>query len=690
MGHSIFKIKTEFDITKTQNQMLTLENKMVKLADRADRVRNKLTELGNAKIKTTEYAELEKELKLVNKETEKLGNKVASLSEKGTYNAKFKDAKSEYTERLNYADQLEQKMHQMAMNGTAFIEPTTTEAYKKAEQDLEACNREMTILNQKHEELKSKQVDVDKGTNRIARRFKKLVASVFVFSQFTKAFYAMISAMKDGLQDMALYSEEYNNKMSACSSATAELKYNLASMAEPILSILLPTFATLVGWINTAVEAVTKFLSVMGGKNTYTKAKKQVIDYAKGVRDAEKANKGALASFDDVDVLDNSSQNSTSNGGLSGANAFEEVEIESTFLETVGRIRDLFMEILPYAIGIGVAIGLWKLGSFLTGLLVVGSTFGLIMGTLVLISGLALAIYSYFQMWENGVDGWGIVYYIAGIALAVVGLLVLFGPVAAGIGIIVGAVAGLILAIKDIMENGLNASNLTLLIISIIGILLGVMVAFGAKAMLIVAIIGLVIGIIAAAIKWTENGEEALGHLKDAFKALGDFVSKIFAGDMEGAFESLEQAGKSFGNFFISIAEGIANGFIKMVNVIIDAINSIEFGPVPDWVPLIGGKSFNLGIPNWNAHVEIPRLATGAVFPGGNPYMAIVNDQPAGQTNIETPLSTMVDAFKMAMADMGGVSGGKVEIVIDGKVLGVATLPYLQNEINRVGTTLVK
>lgn len=67
--------------------------------------------------------------------------------------------------------------------------------------------------------------------------------------------------------------------------------------------------------------------------------------------------------------------------------------------------------------------------------------------------------------------------------------------------------------------------------------------------------------------------------------------------------------------------------------------------------------------------------------------MAIVNDQPAGQTNIETPLDTMIEAFRTAMAETEGAFGGTIEIVLDGKVLGTATLPYLQGEANRIGTT---
>ena len=55
-----------------------------------------------------------------------------------------------------------------------------------------------------------------------------------------------------------------------------------------------------------------------------------------------------------------------------------------------------------------------------------------------LIAGAALMVYNYVKMWKDGVDWEGIVGYVSGLALAVTGLLILFGPVAAGIGLIVG------------------------------------------------------------------------------------------------------------------------------------------------------------------------------------------------------------------------------------------------------------
>jgi len=71
---------------------------------------------------------------------------------------------------------------------------------------------------------------------------------------------------------------------------------------------------------------------------------------------------------------------------------------------------------------------------------------------------------------------------------------------------------------------------------------------------------------------------------------------------------------KSIGDFVGGIVDGIAGGFKKMANSVIDVLNNLIKGAnklkfdIPDWVPLIGGKTFGLNIP------IIPRFDVGTKF----------------------------------------------------------------------------
>ena len=110
-------------------------------------------------------------------------------------------------------------------------------------------------------------------------------------------------------------------------------------------------------------------------------------------------------------------------------------------------------------------------------------------------------------------------------------------------------------------------------------------------------------------------------------------------------FEGIKNGIRTPINAILGFVEKLVNGLIDGVNKMTSALGSLDID-VPDWVPEIGGKKFELSIPKIN-HISLPRLAQGAVIPPNNEFLAVLGDQKRG-TNIETPLDTMVQAFNMA------------------------------------------
>ena len=153
----------------------------------------------------------------------------------------------------------------------------------------------------------------------ISSRLKGLALSLLIFNWISKGFNAMIASMKEGLKNLASYSKEYDGVMSSYKSSLAELKNNLAAAFEPIVNKVMPYLTMMVNGLNTAIETLSRFMAYMSGKTTYTRAKKQVIDYKNAVDSANKS----LAKFDDLNILDSNS----SGGETTGADAFETVDI---------------------------------------------------------------------------------------------------------------------------------------------------------------------------------------------------------------------------------------------------------------------------------------------------------------------------------------------------------------------------
>lgn len=124
-------------------------------------------------------------------------------------------------------------------------------------------------------------------------------------------------------------------------------------------------------------------------------------------------------------------------------------------------------------------------------------------------------------------------------------------------------------------------------------------------------------------------------------------------------WNGIKNAVKSPINAIIGFLNTLISGISSAINGLTGMLNNLNID-IPDWVPGVGGKSLGFNIPKVNAG-KIPYLASGAVIRGGDPFMAVLGDQPRNQTNIETPLPTMVNAFKQAMVESGG-AGGEVSV----------------------------
>lgn len=173
-------------------------------------------------------------------------------------------------------------------------------------------------------------------------------------------------------------------------------------------------------------------------------------------------------------------------------------------------------------------------------------------------------------------------------------------------------------------------------------------------------------------------------NIKDILKGVIDFIVGVFTGDWTKAWEGVTEIFKGIWNNIVANIEAAINFIIDGINLLISALNTIHF-EIPDWVPIIGGKSFGISIP-LVSQVALPRLAEGAVIPPNREFMAVLGDQKSG-TNIETPLETMVQAFKQAMNESGGRSQ-TIILQLNGREFARAVYKANNEETQRVGARL--
>lgn len=182
------------------------------------------------------------------------------------------------------------------------------------------------------------------------------------------------------------------------------------------------------------------------------------------------------------------------------------------------------------------------------------------------------------------------------------------------------------------------------------------------------------------------NWSSVVDWVKNAWNAVENFWNENIAPVFTAKWWL--DLGKTCINGLIAGFEGGINGIISafesMINWIVDGLNKISFD-IPDW---LGGGSFGINLPRANfGRVSIPRLAQGAVIPPNREFLAILGDQKQG-TNIETPLDTMLQAFKQALSEGGYGQNQTVVLELDGRELGRTIVRLGKQENNRVGSKL--
>ena len=180
---------------------------------------------------------------------------------------------------------------------------------------------------------------------------------------------------------------------------------------------------------------------------------------------------------------------------------------------------------------------------------------------------------------------------------------------------------------------------------------------------------------------------------KNIFQALGgvvDFITGIFTGNWEKAWNGVKNIFKGIWDGFVSIVRVPINGIIGLINKMINAINGMIRNvnkihiDLPDF---LGGGSFGFDIPTIP---NIPQLAQGAVIPPNREFMAVLGDQKSG-TNIEAPLSTIEQAVESVLQRNGMMKPQEITLRLVSDRGFVRHLKVeLDKESQRKGVKLVK
>ena len=478
--------------------------------------------------------------------------------------------------------------------------------------------------------------------------------------------------------DAAKLTKGYAGQVAALGTSFYNLRVAVGNIIIPLLSAIIPIIRRVVDGITVIVNQIAQVISAITGISPHVdSATKSTDALAESTENVEKAAKGALAAFDELNVLQPADQPATDTAAvtLDTTPVTDQVDgVSSKIQDFVNRLKEIFGPIKDAVFGV-LAAGLNVLNAAITALTPVA----LVLWEAVL---KPLGEWAYQALLDglgwladrlNDLAGWinnnqtafqDIVIVILAFAAAWAIVNIAMGVFSA-----VGAAAAVVM--------GVLASPVLLVVLAI-GALIAVIILLYRHWDDVKRIAGQVW----EGIKKTWSGVSAWFNntvitpvrawFKGLWKDLTDFASNTWTAikatwegvkgwfqttvidPLRSAFntaldwialkwqETFSTGIRAFVRSQINQIIGFLNGMISAItsalNAVISAINSIHINipgfHVP-YGPTFGGYSFGASLPSIAAP-QIPYLAQGAVIPPNAQFAAILGDQRAGR-NIETP-----------------------------------------------------
>lgn len=698
----------DLDSTKAQKKLSKLRDEISELNSKLEKETGNKMNLEKQLDAASQAAKAtEERVKMLRKEVERLNDREWIQKQGFTqseYQAQVLDRRAAAEAELKQQEALLHTQTKEVKTLSAAYEETTANIDSmtvKLDKAKVAAGELIANTEQERREREAENSALAKAGQYAARfrdQVKSLARSMLVFSVITAALMALRKQIKAAIATST-----------EASDAFARLKGALLTLAAPLMDVLIPALTWLMNLLAAIVSEIVTIISILSGKSkkSMEASGKNLYKEAAAIDATGKAAKeatDALAAFDEINKL----STTTSVGGGGGASAiapdfdFDEGPMMEKLDKVFQKINDIFKTIRA---GLEIVVDdlKWSFDkkvipkskatwlTVLTALLgaTLGAAFGGITGGVIGLSlGVLLGLYLVGldpETWKTEMDAedaWIVV--ITALLGALLGS-VFLGITGGVAGFSLGAILGLYLtgfAEGDEEHGGKSQllSELIVVLCALLGAVIGSIVTPGVGT-----VVGMGLGLIL--------GLSIYSVRKDPKKGTQRLVSigrSVLLGLLAGvlgvglAALGIVSAGTAF---IISAAIGLAlKFFVDSVDdsKVRKATSGFTGTRVSTKAPTrrrrVAAQSLDGNAPVYN---DIPQLAHGAVIPPNKEFLAVLGDQKSG-TNIETPLATMVDAFKQAMSESGGGTT-TVVIQLDGKEIARSTVKNINNMTRAAG-----
>lgn len=361
----------------------SFDGKVGPMRETISALEEKLEQLGKARLPTEGYQWLQTEIAKAEKELDKLLNKEAMYEDMDVNKSsqKWKTLQYNIEQTKRKLEEYKADAAQMENDGSAYTSGADSAEYKQLSVSLDSVKSKLESMVQRVERgtsalasfgsmagktvvggLKGMVSMLGKGAAamlKLSLRAKKThstfssgIGTLLRYGLGVRSLFTLMSklrsALVDGYKNLARYSSRTNAAISSLMSALTRLKNSFAAAFDPILRAAAPALVTLINLISNAVSKIGMLTAALTGAKTYTKATTIQEDYAKSLdktsKSAKKA-KAVLASFDELNILDDNSSDSTKDdGSVDPSKMFEQVPIDSAVLDFADKLKKAFEE----------------------------------------------------------------------------------------------------------------------------------------------------------------------------------------------------------------------------------------------------------------------------------------------------------------------------------------------------------
>lgn len=320
--------------------------------DVMDRFKVNASEAGNA-INNFEGSMDTEKVNTYEAQIKRLRAELSDLASQG-----FKQGDAEYD---NVAKELarvtaEKKKYDKAMKDSA----ETDVGLKKTDKSLKSIRKDLKSVKNEFSKMGKTAANAFKGAANTLGKMKKLltgtqkqankgmswgrmIGSSVAFSFVFQGISMIQNAIKEGSDNLAQYSAEYNKSISSMVTALLYMKNAWAAAFAPIVNVVAPYIDAFISMIARALNAVGQFMAALTGSGFVVQSKKVWKDYAAGLGDVSSGADNAAKSVKDlknytlgIDELNviQPSESSSGGSGSSGSGGTSDIDPSDMF-ETI-------------------------------------------------------------------------------------------------------------------------------------------------------------------------------------------------------------------------------------------------------------------------------------------------------------------------------------------------------------------